>query len=285
MPDETPPPFEVLRPPGRPTLLFDSPHSGRWYPPDWATKASHEELRRGEDAYVDQLIDAATASGAIVLLANYPRCYIDLNRAPDDIDVELLAGRWTGKLAPTDKSKKGLGLIRKYVVPGVTVNAAPIPVAEVKSRIKRIHQPYLKALDELVAELRGARSTAVHINWHSMKSSGNAMTPDGAKQREFDFVVSDLEGESAAPEYTTMVTDTLRALGYVVSLNDPYKGGSIVQRVGRPAKGVHSIQVEVNRALYLDESTVEKTGGFASLRANLLVLARTLAAAVQAATR
>lgn len=285
MPDETPPPFEILRPPGRPSVLFDSPHSGRWYPPDWVTKATREQLRRGEDAYVDELIDAAPASGAIVLLANYPRCYIDLNRAANDIDAALLAGKWTGKLAPTEKSKKGLGLIRKYVVPGVAINAAPLPVAEVKARIKAVHKPYLTALDELVAEMRASRPTVLHINWHSMKSSGNAMTPDGPTRRQFDFVVSDREGASAGAEYTAMVTDTLRALGYVVSVNEPYKGGSIVQRVGKPAEGVHSIQVEINRALYLDEEKVEKTSGFASLRANLLVLARTLAAAVQSGSR
>lgn len=273
------PPFEILRPSGPPTLVYDSPHSGRFYPDDWPAKATRLELRRGEDAYVDDLIRDATGLGAVVLLANYPRCYIDLNRVDDDIDADLLAEPWPGPLNPTEKTAKGLGLIRRFVVPGVDVNARRLTVAEVRDRIAGIHHPYLTALDELVAEQRRQRGRVLHINWHSMKSAGNAMTPDGPGAARSHFVVSDRDGTSADPSLTSLVCDTLEGMGYRVSRNAPYKGGNIVRRVGSPATGVHSIQVEINRGLYLDEVHVEKAAGFDALRANLDRLTDVLASA------
>jgi len=273
------PPFEILRPAGTPRLVFDSPHSGRFYPDEWPAKATRLELRRGEDAYVDELIRDAVGHHVVVLLANYPRCYIDLNRADDDIDAGLLAEPWPGPLNPTEKTAKGLGLIRRFVVPGVDVNARLLTVAEVRERIERIYRPYQVALDELVAEQRHRRERVLHINWHSMKSAGNAMTPDGPGVTRADFVVSDRDGTSADPALTSLVCETLEGLGYRVSRNTPYKGGNIVRRVGNPQTGVHSIQVEINRGLYLDEARVEKAAGFDALRATLGRLTEVLAAA------
>ena len=263
-------------------MVYDSPHSGRFYPPEFETKASRDELRRGEDAYVDELLDHAPSLGVAVLDATYPRCYIDLNRAETDIDAALLSEPWPTALAPTEKSARGLGLLRRYVVPGVEVNARLLSVREVRDRIDGVHGPYHAALDALMDEVRIAHGRVWHLNWHSMKSVGNAMTPDGAVARRVDFVVSDVEGRSAAGEVTDCVVSALRDLGYRVGVNDPYKGGEIVKRVGDPAAGVHSVQVEVNRALYLDESRVEKTMGFAPLCVNLEGLTRRLVAAASA---
>jgi N-formylglutamate deformylase len=271
-------PFRIRRPVG-PTapLVYDSPHSGRFYPPDFDTKASREDLRRAEDAYVDELLDGAPALGVAVLDATYPRCYIDVNRAESDIDPGLLSEPWPTELAPTEKSARGLGLIRRYVVPGVEINARLLSVSEVRERIDRVYRPYHSALDALIEGTRAVHGRAVHIDWHSMKSVGNAMTPDGAVARP-DFVVSDLEGRSAAKEATARVVGTLRDLGYRVAVNDPYKGGEIIRRIGEPALGVHSIQVEINRALYLDERRIDKTGGFATLARDLDALTRVLVA-------
>ncbi|MCX5755955.1 MAG: N-formylglutamate amidohydrolase [Gemmatimonadetes bacterium] len=269
--------FRIRRPhPEPPVLLYDTPHSGRDYPAEWKTKATRAELRRGEDAYVDELLAGATAHGACVLEALYPRCYIDLNRPETDIDAELLAAPWAGPIAPTEKSARGLGLIRRYVVPGIEVNAGPLSVADVRGRIETVYGPYHVALKALVAALRAAHGTVWHVNWHSMKSVGNAMTPDGPGARRTDFVVSDRNGMSAEPAFTGCIADTLRGLGYSVSVNDPYQGGTIVQRVGVPGNGVHSVQVEINRALYLDEAAVAKTSGFAPLSANLDALTAAL---------
>jgi N-formylglutamate deformylase len=267
---------------GEPVLLYDSPHSGRTYPPDFRTVATGAALRRGEDAYVDALLAGATAHGAAVLVANYPRCYIDLNRAEDDIDPALLAEPWPAPLNPTEKSRRGLGLIRRFVTPGVPVYDGPLPVATVRQRLEQVYDPYHRQLRGLLTRLRERRGVAWFVDWHSMKSVGNAMTPDGEGARRPDMVVGDLDGRSAGPELTGRIVDGLRARGYRVALNDPYKGGTIVLRYGRPADGVHAVQVEMNRALYLDEAAVVTHAGFARLRDALTALTAELCAAAPA---
>lgn len=257
-------------------MLYDSPHSGRFYPADWKTQATGPLLRQGEDAYVDELLAGTTASGAVVLTAVYPRCYIDVNREESDIDVELLSEPWPDA-APTDKTARGLGLIRRYVTPGVEVNTHLLAVADVRQRIERIYRPYHAALQDLAAEIRHDRGKLLHIDWHSMKSVGNAMTPDGAGSVRPDFVVSDVNGSSAGARVTELVVSTLRGFGYRVSVNDPYTGGTIVRRVGNPARDAHSIQVEINRALYLDEQRIEKTPGFSVLATNIERFTKTCA--------
>ncbi len=227
---------------------------------------------------MDELIAGATGHGAIVLAATYPRCYLDLNRELTDIDAELLSEAWPGPLAPTDKTRRGLGLIRRYVVPGVVVHARALTVAEVQGRIATVYHPYHEALDALVDEVRRATATVIHVNWHSMKSIGNAMTPDGPGASRPDFVVSDRDGASAGARVTAAVVDTLRELGYRVAVNDPYRGGTIVARVGAPGRGIHSVQVEINRALYLDEARVEKTAGWVQLARAVEAVAARLAA-------
>jgi N-formylglutamate deformylase len=267
----------VVRPSGTPLLLYDSPHSGRYYPPDFESKCSRLELRRGEDAYVDELLAAAPALGATLLTGNYPRCYIDVNRGHTDIDAALLAEPWPHLLSPSDKSARGLGLIRRFVVPGVEAQARKLTVAEVQARIDLVYRPYHQTLKALVEEMLRERGSVLHVNWHSMKSVGNAMTPDGAGARRADFVVSDVRGASASSAVTELVVGTLRELGYAVTVNDPYTGGTIVQRTGAPTRGVHSIQLEINRALYLDEAAVERTPAFAALAAHLETFTRRLA--------
>ena len=277
-------PFRIRGPRSRITapLIYDSPHSGRFYPSDFHTRASREELRRGEDAYVDELLDGAASLGVCVLDALYPRCYIDITRAETDIDAALLAEPWPTPLQPTEKSARGLGLIRRFVISGVEVNDRLLTVAEVRDRIDRVYQPYYAALAGAVEEVRASHGFVWHVNWHSMKSFGNAMTPDGSVKRQVDFVVSDLDGRSAAPEVTALIAQSIRDLGYRVSVNEPYKGGTLVQRIGAPNRGVHSVQIEINRALYLDEAKVEKTSGFDDLANNLTSLTRGLIEALSA---
>jgi N-formylglutamate deformylase len=257
-------------------VVYDSPHSGRHYPSDFETSLSRTDLRRAEDAYVDQLLDGAPAYGIAVLDATYPRSYIDLNRAPTDIDPEMLSAAWPTPLAPSEKSARGLGLIRRYVVPGVEINCRKLSPADVQRRIDEIFIPYHDALDGLVEATLARFGMVWHINWHSMKSKGNAMTPDGDVTRRMDAIVSDADGQSASPEVTRFVAYTLRGLGMRVAVNEPYKGGTIIRRVGAPSRNVHSIQVELNRALYLDEQSVTKTTGFVALARVLEVVAREL---------
>ena len=273
--------YTVHRPTGAPLLLYDSPHSGRVYPPDFALGAPLADLRRGEDAYVDQLLASAPAYGAIVLAANYPRCYIDVNRAESDIDMATLSEPWPGPVEPTDKARRGLGLIRRYVVPGVAAQARPLSARELEARLELVYRPYHAALRALVEEVRAARGLVVHVNWHSMKSRGNAMTPDGPDALRPDVVVSDLHGRSAAGWVRDLIVTALRDAGYRVSINEPYAGGAIVQRVGAPAQDVHSVQIEINRALYLREQSVEPTDGFAAVAGTVDAMTRRLAAEIR----
>lgn len=269
---ETIAPYVLKTPstPGSP-LLFDSPHSGRHYPPDWVTGLSRPELRLGEDAFVDELIAEAPGLGITLLAANFPRCYIDVNREIDDIDPGLLEESWPGPnpLHPTEKSRKGLGLIRRYVVPGKLIVQKPLSIDDVRARIDNIYVPYHRALAELSEGLLRRFGFVWHVDWHSMKSMGNAMTPDGEGTRRPDMVVGDLDGTSADPRLVELVVNHLRGSGYRVTVNDPYKGASIVRKYGRPAHGCSTIQIEINRALYLDEPSVQLTRGFARLKSSV----------------
>ena len=179
---------------------------------------------------------------------------------------------------------RGLGLIRRLVVPGVEINSRKLSPAEVQSRIDTVYTPYHDALDRLIESTREKFGMVWHINWHSMKSKGNAMTPDGDVLRRNDAIVSDADGRTASPEVTRFVAYTLRGLGMRVAVNDPYKGGNIVRRVGNPARRVHSVQVEFNRRLYLDEPSVTKTTGFMALGRLIEVVSREIGvvAAMQA---
>jgi N-formylglutamate deformylase len=265
-------------------VVYDSPHSGRFYPPDFETTVPRTDLRRAEDAYVDELLEGALAYGVAILDATYPRSYIDLNRAATDIDPELLSEPWPTPLAPTEKSARGHGLIRRFVASGSPINARLLSPAEVQGRIDTVYTPYHVALDDLVERTRAKFGTVWHINWHSMKSRQNAMTPGGDVSRRVDAIVSDADGKTASQEVTRFVAYTLRGLGMRVAVNDPYKGGNIVRRIGAPAARVHSVQVELNRALYLEEHAVTKTTGFVALARLLEVATREIGvvAAMQA---
>jgi N-formylglutamate deformylase len=274
-------PFQLLSPGDASVpVLYDSPHSGRSYPADFGSSASLAELRRGEDAFVDELVADAHALGVTVLLATVPRCYVDLNREVDDIDPEMLDGAWPTPLSPSEKSERGLGLIRRLVVPGVPIYDRRLGVAEALARIEAIYLPYHAMLRELRTRLLERHGTLWHVNWHSMKSVGNAMTPDGEGAPRPDFVVGDLRGRSAHAAATGTVAGILEGMGYRVAVNVPYAGGKILREMGDPQARVHSIQIEINRGLYLNELQVEKTGGFERLRRDLATFSAALVKAV-----
>ena len=141
-------PFTVFRPKQATSVLYDSPHSGRYYPPAWKTLAAQDALRRGEDAYVDELLASSVNSGATLLIASYARCYIDLNRAEDDIDPEMLSDAWPGALSPSEKSRRGLGLVRRFVTPGVAVNAGPLASRVIIERIETVYRPVSRGVGQ-----------------------------------------------------------------------------------------------------------------------------------------
>ena len=226
-------------------------------------------LRRAEDAYVDDLIADAPEQGVTLLKALFPRAYLDLNRIADDIDPALIDGDWPQPLRPGPKSAMGIGLIRQVVVPGAKIYARRLTVAEVQRRIETYYRPYHEALADILNETRSLFGTVWLVDWHSMKSTGNAATPDGEGASRADAVIGDLEGSACDPAFTDLAASTLRGLGYSVTVNEPYSGGEILHRYTDPRRGIHGLQIEINRALYLDEKSVRPTAGFEPLRKSL----------------
>ncbi|MEM9999246.1 MAG: N-formylglutamate amidohydrolase [Pseudomonadota bacterium] len=261
-------------------LVFDSPHSGSWNPPDFNFACDPHRLRRSEDSFVDELWAGARAKGCGFLRAFFPRSYIDPNRALDDIDQTLFDAPWPGPVAPGEKAKAGMGLIRRLSLPGEPMYDRKLSVAEGQHRIAHYYEPYHAALDHLIVDALGKWGVVWYINCHSMKEYGNAMNVDAGRRRA-DFVLGDREGKTCGPELLEIVRSFLRDKGYSVALNNPYKGLELVRRHGKPSAGRHSLQIEINRALFLDEERVVKTDGFDRLKADLDGLVAVLAGAAQ----
>lgn len=266
-------------------LLIDSPHSGRVYPADFRTAVPEIVLRGAEDWRVDDLFAAAPDVGADLLVARFPRAYIDPNRRVDDVDPTLIDGVWPGALKPGPKTDLGIGLFRHKTNDGSPLLTQPLSVAALQARIERCWKPYRRALAERLETIHARHGVVWHLNVHSMKSVGTAITPDGPGAERPDMVLGDLEGKSCAPAFTTFVADTLRDLGYSVSVNDPYKGAEILRTYGDPAAARHSLQIEMKRALYMDEATITATQGFECLRTNLTQLVTEVAAWTRTAAR
>lgn len=246
-------------------LVFDSPHSGSHYPDDFSFTCPLDTLRRAEDAYVDKLYAAAPTHGAILIGALFPRSYLDPNRAVDDIDESLIDGDWPAPLKPSQNTRAGLGLVRRVARPSTPIYDRKLSVDEVLSRIERCHGPYHRVLDDACTLLHRKYGTVWHINCHSMPSKRSARDIG----RPADFVLGDRDGTTCAKEFTDFVAAVLRRRGYDVRINEIYKGVEIVKRHGRPGERRHSLQIEVDRALYMDQKTLQKNTNFAQLQADI----------------
>lgn len=257
-------------------LVFDSPHSGSIYPDDFRHAIDRMTLRRSEDAHVEELFAPAVREGAYLVHALFPRCYVDPNRNSDDIDLSMIDGTWDGEVTPTFKTlQRGVGLIWKDMKAFGPVYDRKLTAAEIRHRIDGFWRPYHQELQRMLDELHDAHGQVLHVNCHSMASMGDRTTEDGEVPRP-DFVIGDRDGSTCSPRMTNCVVETLRQLGYSVAVNDPYKGFELVRRHGRPQDGRHSIQIEINRRLYMDEATLSKIEGFLPLEENLTVLTRAL---------
>ena len=256
-------------------LVFDSPHSWPHWPADVETIARPEQLMTGCDAYVDELWSGVTAVGAALLVARFHRSYIDANRDERDIDPDLIDGAWPGPIERSEMSRRGMGLIRRYALPRAPIYARRLSVGEVQGRIEACHRPYRRTLEEVIGAAHASYGAVWHLNCHSMKSVGNAMNVDCGAPRP-DIVVSNSPRgmPSASDEFTRWVADRLSGHGYKVAINTPYTGGDIVHACGRPQEQRHSVQIEINRALYMDEATFVKHHGFNRLQGHLDLFAR-----------
>ncbi len=269
-------PFTLIAPLRRTTpLIFASPHSGRRYPADFLATARTGivNLRRSEDAYVDELISGAAQHGATIIAANYARAYVDLNRDPAELDPDMYADRpedVSGACSP--RVQAGLGAIPRVTGDGQPIYRRKLPLAEAKRRLAEVHAPYHAAMRTLTEEARVEFGCAVLIDCHSMPSSARgALAPD--------IVLGDRFGASCHPSVTALVEATLRRRGYRVARNAPFAGGHTTQIYGRPGQRIHALQIEMSRALYMDEASLARTAGFERLTADMTRLAETLAAA------
>ncbi len=264
-------------------LVFDSPHSGSAYPEDFGYACPLDILRTAEDAHIDDLYAAAPEHGASLLAALFPRSYIDVNRDVGDIDQDLLDAPWPGPIAPGEKTRLGMGLVRRLAKPNLPVYSRKLSVAEVAWRIALCHEPYHAMLQGICDRLHRKFSVVWLVNCHSMPARGSAMSSDGPGGQRADFVLGDRDGTTCAPEFTDFVARLLKGRGYSVKVNDPYKGVEIVRRHGIPAERRHALQIEVKRALYIDEKTLAPNGHYATLKADLTHLIAALASFAGAA--
>jgi N-formylglutamate deformylase len=250
-------------------LVFDSPHSGTQYPADFGYACPLDILRTAEDTHIEDLYGAAPEHGATLLGALFPRSYVDVNRDAGDIDEALLDAKWPGVINPSEKTRLGMGLVRRLAKPNLAVYARKLSVAEIERRVARCYQPYHAMLQEICDRLHGKFGTVTLINCHSMPARGSAMSSDGPSALRADFVLGDRDGTTCAPGLTDFVARLLAGRGYSVKINDPYKGVEIVRRHGVPAAGRHALQIEVKRSLYMDERTLLANDHYATLKADL----------------
>lgn len=266
--------FEVVRPVRQMVpVVFNSPHSGRTYPAAFlaASRLDAATIRRSEDGFVDDLFRPAVAMGAPLLRAHFPRAWLDVNREPFELDPKMFAGAMPPYAnVRSTRVTGGLGTIPRVVADNEEIYPGRLPIADGLARIDQVYMPYHRTLRGLVDATVDAFGACLLIDCHSMPSSVRAANLRGRP----DIVLGDRHGTSCSAELSDAAESILVRLGYDVSRNRPYAGGYITEHYGRPASGVHALQIEVNRALYLNERTLEKTGSFPRLLANLTVFAR-----------
>jgi N-formylglutamate amidohydrolase len=247
-------------------VIFASPHSGRDYPAEFvaAARLDATALRRSEDSFVDELFAAAPELGAPLLLADFPRAYCDANREPWELDPGMFDAplpNWVNSASP--RVGAGLGTIARVVASGEPIYRHKLPFAEAEARIRQCWQPYHAALASLIAETRDAFGCCLLIDCHSM--------PSHPAQRDHGpaMVLGDAHGTSCAPRAVRVVETILGGLGYAVQRNDPYAGGYVTRHYGRPREGVHALQIEIARHLYMDEALIAPNAGMARLKADI----------------
>jgi N-formylglutamate deformylase len=269
-------PYRILGPTEPPPpLVLASPHSGREYPGAFLAQSrlSLGQLRRAEDAYVDELLGDAVAQGVPLIAARYGRAYLDLNRDSDEIDPTMIAGPLPPSAGQaSDRVAAGLGVVPRIAAHGLDIYASRLRLSEVESRVGALHRPYHAAIGMLVDRALRHHGYAILLDCHSMPTPAGG---SGAPQ----FVIGDLHGRSAAPSLVDAIATTIAAGGFRVSRNAPYAGGYTTHHHADRGRGVHVVQIEVDRALYMDPARLATHGGFAAVAATFATLVANLLAA------
>jgi N-formylglutamate deformylase len=258
-------------------LIVDVSRSGREYPPDYRTPLPFTTVHDNVSMYVDELWSGAPGHGATLLYCCFPNTWIDVNRNEADMDPAVVDGEWPKPLKPSARTLEGLGLIKSKSRYGEAFQERPLTIAEIEERLDRYYRPYHAELKRLVDGLYARFGVLRQISCHCMSAVGAPTHPDAGKPRA-DFCISDLRGKTASPESMALVVDTLRSYGYSVGVNDPYVGNELIARHGDPARGIDSMQVEINKKLFMDVKTFRRSAGFDKLKADLDRLLEVIAA-------
>lgn len=248
-------------------VVFASPHSGSDYPPDLLRESvlDRHAIRSSEDAFVDRLFACAPEFGAPLLAAAAPRAYVDLNRAADELDPALIEGVRRGPHNPRVAS--GLGVIPRVVANGRAIYRGKIPQADAAGRLRRVWEPYHARLRQLMDEAHAAHGEAILVDCHSMPHEAVASLARGGRRAE--VVIGDRFGASAGAGIVDLIEAAFVAQGFAVARNAPFAGAYTTQHYGMPGRGRHAVQVEIDRALYMDEASIRPHDGFEPLRAAL----------------
>ena len=265
---------------GSSPLVLDSPHSGTFYPPDFGFACDLALLRCAEDTHVDKLYGFAAELGCAWVEAHFPRSYLDANRNLTEVDPDMLDGPWPHALELSDpyvlsKRRLGKGLIWRATDAGLPLYERKLSVMEVEQRIDRCWKPYHAAVQQAIDAAHARHGYSIHINCHSMPEVAGSHATDFPGEKHADFVLGNRDHSTSSEAVLLFIQAQLAQMGYSVALNHPYKGVELVRRYGQPSQHRHSVQIEINRALYMNEKTLEITPGFAPLYENLkqLVLA------------
>ena len=266
-------PFDIVEPARwRAPIIFNSPHSGTTYPHEFlvTTRIDMATLRRSEDSFMDELIAGLSGNGFAVMRVNFPRSYVDVNREPYELDPRMFHGRLPS-FANTRSMRVagGLGTIPRVVGDGQDIYGDRLSVEDALRRIENLYKPYHRALRRLLGSVHQKFGAAVLIDCHSMPSVGVSRE----EPRRPDIVIGDRYGTSCAAQLPDVIEQTMSRLGYSVGRNKPYAGGFITEHYGNPGSGLHAIQIELNRAIYMDERSRERTERFARVADDLAILA------------
>jgi N-formylglutamate deformylase len=254
---------------GSTPLVLDSPHSGVGYPDDFRHACDLRVLRQAEDTHVEKLYDFAPQLGVAWIEALFPRSYLDANRDTTEIDVSMFDEPWPDPVEADSKVHLGKGLVWRCTDDGVPLYERRLTVREVQARIERCWRPYHAAVAQAITAAHARHGYSIHINCHSMPAIAASHATEFPGLVHADFVIGDRDGTSADPALSRKICDHLKSLGYQVEYNHPYKGVELVRRYGDPVHGRHSIQVEVNRMLYMNEKTLELHAGCEPLKHGL----------------
>jgi len=248
-------------------FLIDLPHGGNIYPDDFDFSCSKDILELCEEKYLDELfLPSSLETGGVLLKANFPRTYVDVNRSINDIDQLLLDSPWKEALCDKPRSKYGHGVVMRLIRDGDPIYSHPLRHDEIHKRLNGYYSLYHNALNDLSNILHEQFRVVYHINVHSMPSS---VVENNFPHLQPDFILGDLDGRSCGLHLRQAIADKLKDMGYRVAINQLYKGAEIIHRYGQPAWGRHSLQIEINRALFQNEISGQKNKNFTAFQKDI----------------